>query len=341
MINIRYKLISPMQIIEEFVDEIVDQDEIVVRPKYLSICKADQRYYQGTRDKSVLSKKLPLTLIHEAIGEVVYSKDPNFKVGSTVVMLPNIQDELSINKNVIKENYDVNSKFRGSSCDGFLQQNIVCKTNTVLTLPSDNISLVFLELMSVVFNALDSFNKTERKNMDSIAIYGDGSLAYIVSLVLHKMFPTTKTIVIGKRLEKLECFTFVDEKYTIDEIPSDLTYSHAFECVGGLGSEVAIDQIIEKIEPQGIACLLGVSEYSISINTRMILEKGLHLIGNSRSSAEDFKEAIKFIEKNPDVLTYLNILISDIVEINDVTDIDKAFMIDTTNCFKTVMEWNI
>ena len=341
MINVRYKLINPKQLIEEFVEESVNSDEIIVRPKFLSICRADQRYYQGTRDKEILNKKLPLSLIHEAIGEIIYSKNEKYKVGSNVVMLPNIQDELSINKDILKENYDVKSKFRGSSCDGFMQQNVVCNVKNVLLLPNDNISLVFLELMSVVFNALEQFNSISKRSIESIAIYGDGSLAFIASLILKKTYPNTKIIVIGKHNEKLDYFTFVNEKYTIDNIPKNLTYNHAFECVGGIGSEVALKQIIERIIPQGLISLLGVSEYSISINTRMVLEKGLHLIGNSRSSADDFKSAIRFIETNPDSLNYLSTIISDIIDVKDIKDIDKAFMIDTTNYFKTIMKWDI
>lgn len=341
MINVRYKLINPKQLIEEFVEENVNNDEIIVRPKFLSICRADQRYYQGTRDKEILNKKLPLSLIHEAIGEIIYSKNDTYKVGMNVVMLPNIQDELSVNKNVLKENYDVNSKFRGSSCDGFMQQNVVCNIKNVLLIPNDNISLVFLELMSVVFNALEQFNKINKKSMESIVVYGDGSLSFITSLILKKTYQNSKIIVIGKHNEKLDYFTFVDEKYTIDNVPETLVYSHAFECVGGIGSEVALKQIIEKIIPQGLISLLGVSEYSISINTRMVLEKGLHLIGNSRSSIDDFKAAINFLQQYPDSINYLSNIISDVVEVKDIKDIDKAFMIDTTNYFKTIMKWDI
>ena len=123
MINIRYKLVEPRNIVEEFVDEEVLDDEIIVKPKYLSICHADQRYYQGNRDKKVLSQKLPLSLIHEGIGEIIYSRDDDYKVGTNVVMLPNI----STSKSNFKENYDKTSKFRGSTCDGFMQNCVVCK----------------------------------------------------------------------------------------------------------------------------------------------------------------------------------------------------------------------
>lgn len=338
MINVRYKLISPKQIVEEFVDEHVNDNELVVRPKYLSICAADQRYYQGSRDKKVLNQKLPLALIHEAIGEIVFSNDEEFKVGDSVVMLPNIHENSSNN---LKENYDTTSKFRGSSCDGFMQNNVVCRKQNVIKIEKDQIEVVFLELMSVVFNALDSFENELKLNNNTIAVYGDGSLGYITSLILRKKFPNSKIIVIGKNKDKLDYFTFITEKYTIDKIPSDVKFDHAFECVGGIGSAGAIDSIIEKINPQGIVNLLGVSEYAVNINTRMVLEKGLRLIGNSRSSYNDFKNAVDFIEMYPDTLNYLSNIVSNVIDVKSINDINTAFMMDATNKFKTVMKWDV
>ena len=43
--------------------------------------------------------------------------------------------------------------------------------------------------------------------------------------------------------------------------------------MGGKGSQQAIEQIINIINPEGVSLLLGVSELSIQVNTRMVLEK--------------------------------------------------------------------
>ena len=81
MINIVYRLISP-KLFEEAYDEIDVNKDVVVRPTFLSICKADQRYYQGERPSDVLDEKLPMALIHEGIGEVVYDNNGEFDVGN-------------------------------------------------------------------------------------------------------------------------------------------------------------------------------------------------------------------------------------------------------------------
>ena len=70
MINTVYRLCAPRRFEIAFSD--VDMNSgVIVRPTHLSICNADQRYYQGTRDPKVLKEKLPMALIHEGIGQVV------------------------------------------------------------------------------------------------------------------------------------------------------------------------------------------------------------------------------------------------------------------------------
>ena len=87
MINIIYRLVAP-KFFEEAIEEI-NIDNVIVRPSYLSICQADQRYYQGKRASDVLEEKLPMALIHEGVGEVVFDNTGSFDVGDKVVMIPN------------------------------------------------------------------------------------------------------------------------------------------------------------------------------------------------------------------------------------------------------------
>ena len=88
MINTIYRLHSPKYFKQDFVNENYS-NKTIIRPTYLSICQADQRYYQGNRPLDILNKKLPMALIHEAIGEVIFDDTNNFNVGDNVVMIPN------------------------------------------------------------------------------------------------------------------------------------------------------------------------------------------------------------------------------------------------------------
>ena len=338
MINEVVKLIAPKRLEVFFEDENINEDVVVVRPTYLSICAADQRYYQGWRKKEILDKKLPLALIHEAVGEVVHDPKNIFKRGEGVVMIPNTPvDE----DDVIKENYRRSSLFRSSSANGFMQNAVYMKRDRIISLKNMKSEVgTLLELASVSINAIDAFEKESHKRRKTIGVWGCGSVGYITTLFLKLYFPDSKIIALGTTNEKLNYFSFADETKLINELDKDFKVDHAFECVGGKKSEAAIEQIIDCINPQGTIALLGVSEEPVAINTRMVLEKGLSLIGNSRSGYDDFEKAVE-LSQDGYVQQYLNNIISEMIEVNDVNDIHKAFEHDLSNDFKTVMKWNL
>ena len=337
MINIVYRLKSP-KFFEEAIDEI-ELDGVIVRPTYLSICQADQRYYQGSRPAEVLDRKLPMALIHEGIGEVVFDSSGEFKSGDTVVMIPNT----SFGQDVCRANYSYKSKFRGSGFDGFTSDLIKLDASRVIKLPDDfnpHVS-AFIELISVAYQGIDKFKQIAVTPKDILGVWGDGNLGFITALLLKEIFPDSKVIVFGKHQENLNLFSFADEVYRIHDVSEGVVVDHAFECVGSSASQMAIDQIIDLINPQGIISLFGVSEYQVPINTRMILEKGLTVQGNSRSEREDFIGVIETLKQNPQMFEYLEKLITEICEINSLNDLKEAFDRDHISKFgKTVLKWN-
>jgi len=339
MINQSYRLFSPRQIRCELIDEKISSEDVVVRPTYLSICAADQRYYTGNRSKEVLKKKLPMALIHEAIGEVVFDPKRELLPGTKVVMIPNTPIEKD---EFIKENYLRSSYFRSSGYDGFMQSLVTIRRDRVI--PYSDISdrvAVLLELMSVGMNALEHFEHYSHFKKQTLGVWGCGSVGFVTALILKKTFPNAEVIVFGTTDEKLSYFQFADETYKIDNIPPDLRVDHAFECVGGSACEDAINQIIDYINPEGSIALMGVSESNVPVNTRMILEKGLTLLGNSRSGYEDFYNSIEFLRNFPEAQLYLENIISDEVVVKSIKDITDAFDRDINNEFKTIMKWEI
>lgn len=339
MINQVYRLIAPNVIRACSEDRSLNGYGILVRPTKLSICAADQRYYTGTRGKEAMKKKLPMALIHEGVGVVVYDPMGEFKEGDKVVMIPNTP---SATDEFVAENYLTTSKFRASGYDGFMQEYVFMGRDRVIKYTAINDDVAsFVELMSVAMHAITRFERKSIGRRDTIGVWGDGNLGFITSILLKKLYPASKIIVFGKNEDKLNFFTFVDETYTIDEIPSDIRVDHAFEAVGGRGSKFAIEQIIDIINPEGTIALMGVSENLVEINTRMVLERGLTLIGSSRSGREDFQRAVDILEKNEDVQNHLRKLISAVIVINNINDMNRAFEYDSTTPFKTVMDWRI
>ncbi len=338
MINQAYRLIAPKQIRADFVDLAIDEERVIIRPTYLSICAADQRYYTGSRGRVVMKQKLPMSLIHEAVGEVVYDPKGEFSVGTNVVMVPNTPTEKD---EVIKENYLRSSKFRASGFDGFMQNVVSMDRSLIIPFTVEPRTAVLLELTSVVMNAVENFKAKAHDRKEVIGIWGNGNLGFIASLILKKSYPDCKIVVFGVEEAKMGYFSFADDTYLINSIPEDFKCDHAFECVGGKGSEAAINQIIDYINPQGTITLMGVSENPVAINTRMVLEKGLTLLGNSRSNYDDFKKSVELMEQNRDVCEYLSTIISEEVVVKSIDDMHRAFDDDINNDFKTVMKWEI
>ena len=341
MINNVYRLVSPRLIEKTIVDEQITNQTVVVRPSYLSICHADQRYYNGLRDPEVLNKKLPMALIHEGVGVVVKDYSGNFVPGDRVSIVPNTPFEVKDN---IQENYLASSKFRSSGYDGLMQEYVFARNDRLVSIPDNIPSRVaaFIEMASVSMHSINRLGRVLAKNQDSFGIWGDGNLGYITAVLLKSLYPDSKLFIFGKNERKLDMFSFADATYTIDSIPEKLHISNAFEAAGGKGSQYAIDQITQLVDPQGSVALMGVSENPIEVNTRKLLEKGLTVSATSRSGVSDFKDVINLLTKNEHVIAQLEILIGVEKSIHKLSDIQPFFEDDLSNLWgKSIMKWDI
>ena len=343
MISVVYRLTAPGMIEAACRDIDLRRDKVLLRPKFLSICKADQRYYQGNRSAEVLKAKLPMALIHECMAEVVLDPTGEFKTGEWVVPCPNVpaqEDEF------IAENYLPTSKFRSSGYDGFLQEYAACGADRLARAPKNVRPEVssFIELISVSMHAIDRFERFSHGRKDRIGVWGDGNLGYITALLLRTIYPNCELTVLGTVEEKLDYFSFADKRLHVENVklkPGQFLCDHAFECVGGMGCRPAINQMIDVVAPEGTLALLGVSENFVELNTRMVLERGLRLFGSSRSGAEDFRKTSALLEANPKLGQYLELLIGEVIPVKSIADIHTAFRADMQQSFgKTVMAFD-
>ena len=338
MLNSIYQLTTPKRISVRHEDVDVE-NQVIIRPEYMALCHADQRYYQGKRDIKVLRKKLPMALIHESCGRVLYDPTGTFKTGESVIMIPNIPGDR--NEKVIYENYGRGGGFLSSGFDGFMREFVNLPADRVVPFSDiDPRIAAITEFISVGMHAANRFEKASHEYKNSIGIWGDGSLSFVVSSILRERYPKAKITVIGRNINKLEQFSFIDETLLTDSIPDDFHIDHAFECCGGEGSYFAIDDIINHINPQGTVMLMGVSENKVAINTRDVLEKGLTLVGSSRSGRIDFENAVEFLKDKAVQRRFRSIIyIAD--KVKDISDIHNVFSVDMDTDFKTVFKWDV
>lgn len=342
MINrvIRLVNIKQFDVFQEEID--LPLDKLLIKPDYLSICAADLRYYTGQRNHKVLMRKLPLSLIHEATGTVLLDSENKIGAGKKVILIPNTNITAD---NTIKGNYQTGSKFRSSDIDGFMQDFIIADYDRVIEIENqedDADVYVLSELLSIAVNAVENYKLHQNGPCRKIGVWGDGSLGFVTVMALRDMFPDAEIYVFGHNSRKSLHFMMADKIFDTEEnINEELGLDCTFECVGGRNSGYALNQSIDLVRPQGCISLLGVSEDPVSINTRKVLEKGITLLGNSRSERSDFEKAVKIIDKSERTKTYFRTIISEKKRVSSLEDIYAAFENAQINDFKTIMKWSV
>lgn len=331
MLSRGFKIVQSKRF-EIYIEDLeVSLGHAVVKIETAAICKADLRYYLGSRDERTLNLKYPINLIHEAIGTIVKDPTNSFKKGDKVALVPNImidsekQDEfdITLSKNPrLGENYSPKALFASSSYNGFSKDYIAYPARNLVKIENniDKSIAVFSELISVASAAI---RRVILKENDVIGIWGDGILGYILCSVL-KQVHKGPIIIIGHSKEKLDKYEGVQTYLSKDPIIKKCEINVAFECIGGIASESGIEEILNSILPGAKLVLAGVAENPIKINTRKILEKGLALYGVTRSNVEDFKVAAELLKKS-EFRSDISKLILDVTPIYEIKDYYRVF----------------
>ena len=337
MINYVYQLVAPRTFSVKY-EEFPFAEDVIVKPRYMSVCHADQRYYTGQRQREVMERKLPMALIHECCGEVLADRTGTFVPGQQVVLIPNVPGK---KEPEIMENYARGAQFLSSGRDGFMREYVGLPADRVVSCEGIDGRLASItEFVSVAAHSLRRFQGLSHNRRERIGVWGDGSLAFVTANLLKKELPASKVAVIGKNPSKLSYFSFADETYLREELPTDFAVDHAFECCGGDGSYYAIDDIIRCIGPQGTVMLMGVSENKVAINTRDILEKGLTAVGSSRSGRKEFEKAVQYMQ-DARFQRRLELILCEEEKVSSIRDIHRVFCADLNTPFKTVFEWGL
>ncbi|MHC1724286.1 MAG: alcohol dehydrogenase catalytic domain-containing protein [Aminipila sp.] len=330
------KVVEPLRF-EEYITCLEQkEEELLVRPQFLSICKADMRYYLGMREHNVLALKYPFCLIHEAIGEVAReSQSGSIKKNDRVALIPNIPPRCEENKDCsyicadlsLGKNYCPQALFASSNYDGFLREHVLYKEENLVKLPTNknDAVYVFSELISVACSAI---RRTNMDEFDEIVVWGSGNMAYIIGAVI-KYYYEKEVIVVGRNETRLKQFSFCETISNLQIKNKLCKRTLFFECVGGNNSQQAINQIINQAPIGSGIVLMGVPDVNPEINIRLVLEKGLIIKGTTRSDKMDFVNAVKCFDNQ---LFRKNIenLIIDIIEISNVYDVQKCFELEKT-----------
>ena len=201
MINQIYQLTKPKFINVKYQEEAIDQENhILIRPNYMAVCHADQRYYQGKRDPKILNKKLPMVMIHESCGTVISDLTGTYEVGQKVVMIPN-QPPMQSDEEFY-ENYLTGTHFLSSGFDGFMREFVSLPKDRVVAYDAieDTVAAI-TEFVSVGMHAMNRLLTLAHSKRNRIAVIGDGSLAFVVANIINYTLQKQRLwllVVIGK-----------------------------------------------------------------------------------------------------------------------------------------------
>lgn len=327
-------MIRPGLFLPCFAVESPSVKDVLIRPRYLSVCAADQRYFQGNRPPDVLARKLPLALFHEAVGEVLHDPSGELAPGTFCVLLPG-----GVDSSGDDSNYQRGAFFRSSNADGFCQEVMCLDRRELLPVPGEPVwPYVFTELMSVCCQALRKLEAiAPLPDGTCIGVWGDGSMSFMMALTLSQLKPGCPVSVFGKHDGKLINFSFVERRINIADRTDSTNVDIAVECVGGSGSQAAIAQAVDRLTPKGALVLMGVSETSPVVPTRLVLEKGLTLIGSSRSTQRDFECAMNLIAR-PNVQNSLLKIVSLCRSFSTTSELIDVFSEDKLFPYKTILK---
>ncbi|MDF2959301.1 MAG: zinc-binding alcohol dehydrogenase [Paenibacillus sp.] len=326
-----YRLLKPREIKEVVLEYDVRDGQVAVEPMMGSVCHADLRYYSGQRRPEALARKLPMALIHEGIGKIVESRATELAVGQRVIVVPNIPGYLLNGVTPEKccpacqsgkgDSYCIHGRFLGSGVDGIAQSRLILPAACAIPIPEDvpNEIAVLAELCSVSYNALSRVTDKLQSSSVRVAVFGDGPVGYLTAAMLHHYF--------GIGPERLQVFGAIPEKLAQFEFAStalvqecDFSVMDRFdivvECTGGRFSESAINQAIEIMGSMGYLILMGVTEERVPVNTRDILEKGITIMGSSRSSSSDFQQVLSIMGDASCQSTLRKLLPEQVMEVN-------------------------
>jgi ribitol-5-phosphate 2-dehydrogenase (NADP+) len=357
-ISRQYRLVKPFKF-EEILRELQPAaDYAIVQPTLGSICQADMRYFLGRRRPEALANKLPMALLHEGIGEVVHDPTGSFAVGERVVIVPNIPGYIhspekyptpehccrGCSENGPGNNYCENVLFLGSGVDGIGQSLIAHPARCLTSVPDDVPGEIaaLSELMSVCASACTRSDIAPR---DRVAIMGDGVIAFILALTLEFVVgvcPENITVV-GISDEKLSRFEHVRTiNLALDaQAISGVKPNKIFECVGGPSSRESIKTAIEIAARGATLALMGVSEEFVPINTRDLLEKGLILVGCSRSPHTEYTRVLHYM-RNKNLQDQMLKVVQKIFACDSVDQYSEIFQYlgRQTSWSKVIMQFN-
>ena len=289
--------------IEEIDNPILQPSEVLIKVHAVGICGSDIHGFSGKT-----GRRLPgMVMGHEISGEIIDldSNVKKFKVGQKVAVQPIIycgsckvcmegNTSICLNKKMIGVNM--------ARVGGLAEYIAVPETN-VFPLPQD-MSYSLASLVEPFAVGISTARNSNIQQGKIVLIVGAGLIGQTILLAISEKKPK-KIFIVDNNKRKLK----IAEK--LGAIPVDFTYQNPVEHVlketNGLGVDIAIEAVgltasvktaMYATRPGGNIIWIGNSQKFIELDMQDVVTKGKSIQGVYCYSDDDFRDAIKFIDRN-------------------------------------------
>ncbi|MEI6275512.1 MAG: alcohol dehydrogenase catalytic domain-containing protein [Prolixibacteraceae bacterium] len=303
--------------LEEIPKPELQDDHVLVKVKYASICGSDQHIFKGEFHPRT---KLPLIPGHEFAGivEAVGRDVKDIYPGEKVTVDPILWCGKCAACQVGHYPACTALKLIGIDLDGGFAQYVAAPAHTVFKIP-DHISDEYAALIEILSIGFHASSRSGLREQDDVLIMGAGKVG---QSILHAASTITKgriflADILDDRLSiALSAFpnlyaintTITDPVAFIQEITNGRGVDVAFEAVG---HDVKVEgrmnparTCIKAIKGGGTVCVLGLGDHPTEILMKELIWKEAKII-SSRVSHGEFARAIEALDKktiNPESL---------------------------------------
>ncbi len=274
----------------------IPEGHVVVDPVVAGICASDLAYFFGRKDPIKLQQRLPVALLHEGVVR-------NRITGELAVAIP-LQScgecEACCDA---AENVCHHAKFMGSTAQGLTRSPFIYPTALLLPL-IDTIPPALATLTEPLSIAVNLVSQLSNITNQQVMIIGTGPMAYLGAVLFSQQrnVSAKRLFVVGTNTRKLEKFspfaTTIDMSTTAGQAAVEALKENidiGIEAVGGDALAVTFNQLLQLIKNRGTIAMIGLSDKSIPSQLIHVVNKGLRIMGVTRSTIAQYREALALL----------------------------------------------
>lgn len=272
-----------------------EEDEALLKVRYVGICGTDLHTYRGTN----LMVKYPIVPGHELCCEVIESKE-RFSPGDMVVVEPLLPCHQCYPCRLGRYNCCENLRVLGVHTDGGMTEEIALPLDLLFRLPhtTDPSLGPLVETLSIGYHAC---NRGRVESGDDVLVIGAGPIGSGAAIVAKERGARVGIV------DKLESRLRLSKELGIDfslkadgEIESQILRmfgSRPTVVIEAVGSPQTLELGLQVVSPAGRVVFVGWTAESPKWRPDLFLRKELDLLG-SRNSLGIFPAVIDFLCRN-------------------------------------------